>query len=203
MPNAPSFAILGFRAHTYWTSAVALTGSSHAPRVIERRRITFATGAERNVFHRAEADLDRARTLIAEVQVATEANAAREIAAFLADLRRGGVTVRIAVVPEAVNKLPEKLEDILKVHARMHAAEGNFYRAVVAQACTVTGLEVRRVVERELPALVCDLLGVKPPALEARLKEMGRTLGPPWSEDYKLATEAAWLHLEDDGADAS
>jgi len=203
MPNAPSFAILGFRPHTYWTSAVALTGSSHAPRVIERRRITFARGAERNVFHRAEADLDRARTVIAEVQVATEANAAREIAAFVADLRRGGVTVRIAVVPEAVNKLPEKLEDILKVHARMHAAEGNFYRAVVAQACTVTGLEVRRVVERELPALVCDLLGAKPPALEARLKEMGRTLGPPWSEDYKLAAEAAWLHLEDDGADAS
>jgi len=54
----------------------------------------------------------------------------------------------------------------------------------------VTGLEVRRVVERELPALVCDLLGVKPPALEARLKAMGRTLGPPWSEDYKLAAEA-------------
>ena len=203
MPNAPSFAILGFRPHTYWTSAVALTGSTHAPRVIERRRITFATGAERNVFHRAEAHLDRARTVIAEVQVATEANAAREIAAFVADLRRGGVTARIAVVPEAVNKLPEKLEDILKVHARMHAAEGNFYRAVVAQACTVTGLEVRRVVERELPALVCDLLGAKPPALEARLKEMGRTLGPPWSEDYKLAAEAAWLHLDDAGADAS
>jgi len=204
MPNQPSFAVLGFRPHTYWTSAVALAGSPHAPRVIERRRIAFAAGEERNVFHRAEAtDLDQAQALIAEVRVATEANAAREIAAFVADLRRDGVTVRIAVVPEAVNKLPEKLEDILKVHARMHAAEGNFYRAVVAQACAVTGLEVRRVVERELPALVCDLLGVKPPALEARLKEMGRTLGPPWSEDYKLATEAAWLHLEDAGADAS
>ena len=204
MSNAPSLAVLGFRPHTYWTSAVALAGSTHAPQVLERRRITFATGAERNVFHRAEAtDLDQAQALIAEVQVATEANAAREIATLIADLRRRGVSVRTAIVPEAVNKLPEKLEDILKVHARMHAAEGNFYRAVVAKACAVTGLEVRRVVERELPALVCDLLGVKPPALEARLKAMGRTLGPPWSEDYKLAAEAAWLHLEGAGADAS
>ena len=197
MPSAPSFAILGFRPHTYWTAAVALAGSPNAPRVIERRRIPFAAGDERMVFHRAETvDLARARSLIEEVRVATEANAAREIGALVADLRRDGVSVRVAVAPEATNKLPDKLEDILKVHSRMHAAEGNFYRGVVASACAVAGLEVRRVVERELPALVCDLLAIKPAALEARLKEMGRALGPPWSEDYKLATEAAWLHLD-------
>jgi hypothetical protein len=198
MPNAPISAILGFRPHTYWTSAVALAGSPHAPRVIERRRIAFAAGDERMVFHRAEqTDLASAGVLIEEVRAATEANAAREIGAFIADLRRDGVSIGIAVVPEAINKLPDRLEDILKVHARMHAAEGNFYRGVVASACAVLGLKVRRVVERELPALVSDRLEVKAPALQARLTEMGRALGPPWSEDYKLATLAAWLHLDE------
>ena len=202
MPNQPSTAVLGFRPHTYWTSAVALAGPRHAPRVVERRRIAFAAGDERMVFHRAEqTDLESARVLIEDVRAATEANAAREIGQFVADLQRDGVTVRVAVVPESVNKLPDNLEDILKVHARMHAAEGNFYRGVVASACAALGLEVHRAVERELPALVGDVLGVNVSDLEAQLKEMGRTLGPPWSEDYKLATEAAWLHLDDTGED--
>jgi hypothetical protein len=169
--------------------------------VIDRRRIVFATGEERMVFHRAEGvGLAAARALITEVQVATEANAQREIARFVADLARDGVSVRAAVTAAATSKLPEKLEDILRVHARMHAAEGNFYRDVVATACEACGLQVHRVVERETPALMGDLLGINFSMLEARLKEMGRTLGPPWSEDYKLAAQAAWLHLDGDEA---
>jgi len=167
--------------------------------VIERRRITFAVGDERMVFHRAEqTDIEAARALIEDVRAATEANAAREIGALLEDLKRDGVAVAVAVVPEAINKLPEALEDILKVHARMHAAEGDFYRAVVATACARVGLAVHRAVERELPALAADHLGVNIAAVETRLRTMGATLGPPWSEDYKLATLAAWLHLDED-----
>jgi hypothetical protein len=199
MAGQPAIAVLGFRPHTYWTSAVALAGPADAPRVIERRRITFATGNERMIFHRAEqTDLGSARVLIEDVRAATEANAAREIGALVEDLKRDGVSVAIAVVPEAINKLPEALEDILKVHARMHAAEGNFYRAVVATACASLGLDVHRAVERELPALAGDHLGVNIAAVEARLKTMGAALGPPWSEDYKLATLAAWLHLDEE-----
>jgi hypothetical protein len=100
------------------------------------------------------------------------------------------------VTAAATAKLPAKLEDIVRVHARMHAAEGDFYRDVVADACEAAGLEVRRVVERELPALVCDLLRIDPAALKARLRTMGAALGPPWSEDYRLASLAAWLGLE-------
>jgi hypothetical protein len=31
---------------------------------------------------------------------------------------------------------------------------------------------------------------------------MGVALGPPWSEDYRLATLAAWMQLEGEGASA-
>lgn len=199
MAGQPAIAVLGFRPHTYWTSAVALAGPADAPTVIERRRIEFATGPERMVFHRAEqTDIEAARVLIEEIRAATEANAAREIGALVEDLKRDGVSVALAVVPEAINKLPEALEEILKVHARMHAAEGNFYRKVVATACGRLGLEVHRAVERELPALAADHLGVNIAAVETRLKTMGAALGPPWSEDYKLATLAAWLHLDEE-----
>ena len=196
MARAPSTAILGFRPHTYWTAAVAVSGRPRAPKVLERRRIDFAAGKERGVFHQAETmDTATAEAMIAEVRVATEANALRGIGALLADLQRDGVSVRLAVVPSGNPAVPERVEEIVKSHSRMHAAEGNFYRAVVAAACSQLGLEVQRVPERDLPALTRAHLRIDEAALEARLKAMGAALGPPWSIDQKLATEAAWIRL--------
>jgi len=194
----PSFAVLGFRPHTYWTAVVALTGRLDEPRVLERRRIVFADEPERFVFHRAaELGPDAARAWIESVRATVEAGAAREIAALIADLERDGVWVRIAATAAATAKLPDRLDEILRAHSRVHAAEGDFYREVIASACAGLGLDVRRVVEREIPALMGDLLGVDGSMLADRLKRLGAMLGPPWSEDYKLAVQAAWLQLAD------
>jgi hypothetical protein len=201
MEEGPCVAVLGFRPHTYWTSVVALAGDVEAPRVIERRAIVFAAGEERNVYHHAaETDLAAAPALIERVRAATKANAVRELGGLIADLGRTGAVPRTAVTAAATAKLPAKLEDIVRVHARMHAAEGDFYRDVVADACQAAGLDVRRVVERELPDLVCDLLRIDSAGLKTRLHTMGAALGPPWSEDYRLASLAAWLGLEAAGA---
>ncbi len=199
-PSKPPGAIpvvLGFRPHTYWTAVVAVAGSADAPDIVERRRFEFAAGAERFVFHQAaQTTTVEAERLIANVRRATEANAQQAIRRLVDELSRRGFAARLAAVPAATAKLPDRLEDIVRAHSRIHAAEGNFYRDVIATACATAGLEVTRVVERELPALTCDLLGVGRPALDARLKAMGAALGSPWSEDQKLAAQAAWLRLE-------
>jgi hypothetical protein len=197
MPARPTTAVLGFRPHTYWTAVVALAGPAGSPQVLERRRIVFAEGLERFVYHQAETmDLAKAQSLIDAVRVATEANAAREIGALVADLRNDGVEVRCAVTAAGKARLPDDLADIVAVHARMHAAEGEFYRDVVAEGARAVGLEVHRAVEREAPALVAAKLGIDAAALEVRVKEMGAALGPPWNEDYRLAAQAAWTRLE-------
>ena len=196
MGDGSSLAVLGFRPHTYWTAVVALAGRPDAPRIVTRRRVDFAAGLERFVYHQAETlDPAEAQALIDRVRAAVEANAAREIGGLVADLRRDGVTVRVAVAPAGTAKLPEALADILRVHARMHAAEGNFYRDAVAAACDALGLRVHRVAERDLPSALGKALGVDAAALDARLRALGATLGPPWNEDYRLATQAAWLRL--------
>jgi hypothetical protein len=194
MPQTPPLAVLGFRPHTYWTAAVALTGEADAPQVMERRRIDFAAGDERSVYHRVETmDPDEANAWIARVWAACEADARRGIGQLVQDLAGSGVALGLAVVPIGRGKPPDNLEDIVASHSRMHAAEGDFYRGVVASACTALGLEVRRVIERDLPGTVARLLGGVPP--EPRLKAMGAALGPPWTEDQKLATLAAWSAL--------
>jgi hypothetical protein len=190
--------VLGFRPHTYWTAAVALAGEADAPEVVERRKITFATGDERMVYHRAaEVPAADAPALVAEVRVAVEGHVTEAVRAMVEDLQGAGRAVRCAVVPTAGLKLPERIEDIVRVHARMHAAEGELYRDIVADACAGLGLKVHRVIERELFPLACDRIGTSEAVLKTRLQAMGAALGPPWSEDQKLAVLAALVHLDD------
>jgi hypothetical protein len=197
---APTFVALGFRPHTYWTAAVALAGMVEAPRVAGRRRIVFAAGKERGVYHRAAAaGLEAAPATIEAVRDAVTANATAAIAAVAADLAREGLEVRAAAAPAGMAVLPYALADILPVHSRQHAAEGAFYRDVVAQACEAVGLAVSRPVEGELGDLMADRLGLDRAALAGRLAAMGAAIGPPWSEDYRLACLAAWLALDDGG----
>jgi hypothetical protein len=198
MPAGPSSAVLGFRPHTYWTAAIALAGEARTPQVVQRRRIDFASGDERGVYHRVETmAANEAEAWIARVWAKCEADTRRGVGELIKDLADSGVSLGVAVVPIGRAKPPDRWEEIIKSHSYMHAAEGDFYRGVVATACTNLGLEVRRVVERDLPAAVGNLLRVDRPELEQHLKWIGAALGPPWTEDQKLATLAAWSCLAD------
>lgn len=192
---ASARAVLGFRPHTYWTAAVAVAGAPDAPQVVHRRRFEFAGRGERFIYHQvAEAGVDRAAEMIARARAATIDNVAREVGGLRTDLERQGFEVTVACSAASTAKLPA-LDVVLAAHSRIHAAEGELCREVIAGGCAAAGLEVRRAVERELAALVADRLGVTASDVGARLKAMGPTLGPPWSEDYRLATLAAWLQL--------
>lgn len=194
----PTCAVLGFRPHTYWTAAAVVAGDPEHPEVLWRERLVFAGPGEKFPFHRAaEVPLAAAPGIIEASRRACAANLAAEVAELTERMAARGVEVRLAVTAAAMAKLPEALADILASHSRIHTAEGDFARDIVADACRTAGLAVRRVVEREAPALTADLLGVGPLELAARLKTMGAALGPPWSEDYKLAVQAAWLHLRE------
>jgi hypothetical protein len=185
---------LGFRAHTGWAAAVAVTKDCG---VLERRRIAYEPSSTRFVYHQAaEIDLRQAEDLIAVARDEAIAAAEREIRSLLAALTEKGVTVRAACVPASNSKLPNALADILAAHSRIHAAEGVFYRDALVEACARLGLKVGRVPERDLRSLAAGALKVAPEKLAARLQEMGKRLGPPSSEDQKLATLAALTALK-------
>src|SRR5471032_44758 len=120
-------AVLGFRPHTYWTAAIALAGDPQSPRVIERRRIDFASGDERGVYHRVETlAADEAEAWIARVWTACEADTRRGVGDLIHALSDRGVSLGVAVVPIGRAKTPDRWEDIIKSHSHMHAAEGDF-----------------------------------------------------------------------------
>jgi hypothetical protein len=173
-------AALGFRAHSGWAVMVAMTGGLP----VVRRRIEMVTGTgmrARQPYHAAEgmtvadaqAFLDR--TEAAAVKMATDS-----IRDAMRELESAGKRVERAVVLLGSGKPLPDLAKILAAHPLIHTAEGVFYRNVLLMACARCGLSTVGLKEREVPA---DLL--------AKTAAMGKILGPPWTQDEKLAAAAA------------
>jgi hypothetical protein len=182
-------AALGFRAHTGWAAAVVL---GEDWQVLKRRRIILEPKATRFIYHRAaEIPFDEALSLIGDARNESLSAAKCEIGAMLASLADHGTKIRAACVSGGNSRLPESLADILAAHSRIHAAEGAFYRDVLAEACARQGLSVARVPERDLWRLAASAIGASERELRERLNETGKRLRPPWGEDQMLAALAA------------
>jgi HEAT repeat protein len=96
----------------------------------------------------------------------------------------------VAVLQGSGRPLPE-LGKILAAHPLIHTAEGVFFRDVLESACEACGLAVTGIKEREVLEECAAALRTPVEDLQARLAAMGKALGPPWTQDEKLAAAAA------------
>jgi len=101
-----------------------------------------------------------------------------------------------AIVLAAGRPLPD-LAGILASHALIHTAEGEFFRQVIRKACETLAIAVTGIRERDLDARAASLFGKNKSRVDRKIAEQGRILGPPWTQDQKLATLAATLVLAD------
>ena len=85
----------------------------------------------------------------------------------------------------------------------IHTAEGEFFRRAFADACNRLKITVVRIRERDLPDRATKELRIAAPKLRAQLTNLGRDLGPPWTQDQKGAALAAWLLLAEAGKHAA
>jgi hypothetical protein len=196
--NPGMLAALGFRAHSGWAVLIGIAEPVSAPRVVLRRRIETADAniaGSRQPYHAAEGlafakaerliqkCLDSSRRL---ARAAVE-DAVRELQVY------GHVTAACGAILSSGRPLPA-LESILASHALIHAAEGELFRNVVVEAAERCKLQIIGVKAKELVAR-CQGELASTKHLEEHLSVVGRTLGPPWRQDEKLATLAAWLAL--------
>jgi hypothetical protein len=82
---------------------------------------------------------------------------------------------------------------ILAAHSLIHSADGELFRAALLHAAARTGLKPVAIRERELTYSASRVLRRKPADLTQRISDLGRPLGPPWSQDEKFASLVAWL----------
>lgn len=192
---------LGFRAHSGWAALVVLAGSPRAPVVIDRRRIELADSqipGSKQPYHAAEGlHPKRAEKLLARCIHTTRLLACRAVRAVVRDLRKKGHRVVGSGLLLASGRPTATLTlaTVLASHALIHTAEGELFRNVLIQASERAHLPVTRVRERELFACAAAKLRLPADKLQRCLSDLGRSLGPPWTQDQKCAALVAWLVL--------
>ena len=192
-------AALGFRTHSGWAAMVAVCLEKGAPRVLARERVQLVETFSyrfRQPYHTAEKlRLSEARKFVALVEAEAGRLAERAIHKLQSDLERQGIRATRCGLLLAAGKTLPNLEKILASHALIHAADGELFREALLRATKRSGLATVKIRERQLLEIGQQALRTDPGALVDRLRELGRPLGSPWSQDEKFAALAAWLAL--------
>jgi hypothetical protein len=200
-------AALGFRVHSGWAVLVVLRGPVEAPTILDRRRIEIAdveTAGSKQPYHAAQQlNLREAANLIAACVGASVRLAEKAVKAALEDATRNSFRVSACGVLIGSGKPLPTLEKILPSHPLLHTAEGELFRNAIMTACGNYGLSVTSVKEKEALIRSSSGLGISDEGIQQHLARMGKTVGPPWRQDEKSATLAAWLALAADAQGSS
>jgi hypothetical protein len=181
-------AAIGVRAHSGWAALVSVCGKPGSVQVLDRRRIVIADAkvpgakqpyhfAERLELHAAEKHIASCAAVSERLAVA----AIREVVKELNGYEISGVAILLA----SGRPLP-LLANILSSHALIHTAEGEFFRQIIRQGCASLGITVTGIRERDLDEDV-ELL--------FEIANLGKIVGPPWTQDQKTSALAAIMVL--------
>jgi hypothetical protein len=191
---------LGLKAHSGWAALVALGAQRGEPRVVDRRRIELVDGEDaawaRQPYHAAEGlSAGDARALVERSVESARRIAAREVRAAVARAEADEHHVAACAVLVGDGIPDWSVEEILAVHFRMHAAEGELFRGALARAARACGLRLVAIPEKRLAQHAEGALGASATHLQARIATLGRSIGPPWARDQKDAALAALVAL--------
>jgi hypothetical protein len=177
---------------------IGLGGSAGSPEIVERQRLSLCDGSfPRQPYHAAEnLPAARAEALVTRSLGAANALAQGAIAGAVKRLRASGREVAGAgLLLGSGRPLPGELAAILAAHPLIHTAEGEMYRAALRLACERASLPVVGIRERDVLTIASARQSLEPDVVRARVAALGKPLGPPWTQDHKLASLAAWLAL--------
>ena len=192
-------AALGLRAHSGWAALVAVAGTRSSIEVVDRRRIELSASkapGPKQPYHQAEGQkLEKARQIVTRYSEEAGRLASEGFRTVLADLKtRGHSVVGCGLLLASGRPLPD-LESILASHALIHSADGELFRDAIADAAEKNRLPLFRIKEKEATGETASRLGIEAGELQRRVAALGKTVGPPWTQDQKLAAIAAWLAL--------
>jgi hypothetical protein len=193
-------AAIGIRAHSGWAAVVSVSlNDAGKLAILDRRRldITAGQGARaKQPYHYAETlDFSKAERFLKNYFQASAKLACKAFDELLDGLRAQKYRVAAVAVLCASGRGLPALAGILASHALIHAAEGEFFREVLWNACSGRRLSAVGIRERDLDNCAESALGRAAPAIRRQVSTLGRALGPPWTSDQKTAALAAAIAL--------
>jgi hypothetical protein len=190
---------LGFRVHSGWAAMVALTMEQNEPVVLRRERVQLVETFSykfRQPYHTAEKlPFAKAQEFVSK----TDAEAFRLGRSALRKLQdelkqQGSAVGNCGLLMASGRKLPE-LPKILASHALIHTADGELFREALGRASEECGVSVLRVKEKELQHAAEETLRMDGNSALQKVTQIGKPIGPPWSQDEKYAALVAWIAL--------
>jgi hypothetical protein len=194
---------LGVRTHSGWAAVVAVAAGPDGISIAHRGRLELVVpgpDAVRQPYHEADGlTLERARRIVADATELASRLAAEGLAAVAERVRGDGRVEACGLLLSSGRPLPG-FEAILASHAAIHAAEGELYRDAIRSAATARRWTVAGSPEKQVWTRAGAAVGRPPAAVQKRVAGLGKSLGPPWTQDEKLATAAAIVALSEAGA---
>ncbi len=191
-------AAIGVRMHSGWGALVAVSNNAGTVEVMERQHIAITPSGTRGgnqPYHFAKSlELPEAEKFLGDYFVASKRLALAAVQDLVRELVGQYRVVGSAVLLASGRPLPP-LSKILASHALIHAAEGEFFREAFSKACESVDLPVTGFRERNLDECVQTTFGKAATRMRQQIATLGRSLGPPWTQDQKMAALAALVVL--------
>jgi hypothetical protein len=196
---------LGFRAERGGSAVVGVAVDGREPRVVLNAFLSTAAEGDRLSFEPYHVAFEMARS----------GGLSPKVAAAAAEGRKRQSEIAVKSLDEIVSKLKEEkckpavaallinragwitdlLEHSLSAPEHPPVAEGLAVRDALRFAFKQSGLKVIEMDEKSLQEVASKELRLSTAAIDARLKDLGKTAGKPWRKEQKLACLAAWLAL--------
>ena len=177
---------------------MAVSNNAGTVEVIERQRVNISIPGTRGgnqPYHFVKSlELQEAEKFLGDCFVASKRLALAAVRDLVGELGGQYCVVGSAVLLASGRPLPP-LAKILDSHALIHAAEGEFFREAFSKACESLDLPVTGFRERDLDECVKTTFGKSATRMSQQISSLGRSLGPPWTKDQKMATLAALVVL--------
>jgi hypothetical protein len=187
---------LGLKARTGRAVLVALGGDVHEPQLIERSQIQLLPEGAWAPYHAAEGlDPAEARESVKRSIAAAQRLATSGIRDAARRVMKAGHELRGCEVLVGKGMPNWSTDEILAVHVRMHAAEGELFRDVLVAGGRANDLDVTTLPDKTALDAATKILGLTRKRLDAHLAALGRSAGPPWGKDQKEAATAALAAL--------
>jgi hypothetical protein len=189
----PAPCVVSAAEHAGWAHVVCVAAPGNVPAVIDRRRVTLIdAGLPTLPYHHDSIGMreDKANVLIARVQASIASCTARALHGLLTDLAPAYTVVGLAIRKPPFAELPGTVAAVWRSYRLQCAADGMLYQLAMCSAARDLGLKVALCLRGEEIARAAVGLDVPVGDMESFVRDTGRRLGPPWTQEHRRAYAA-------------
>jgi hypothetical protein len=191
-----NIAAIGLKAKTGRAVAVVLRGPADSPQLIKRTELTLHDPRVPATFQPYHEVMDlpwnESQIKVKPFIRAIEKVATKAISQLVRELHSEGLKVVGVGIAGSADR---DLSKIGNFHIRAHGAEGLLFRQVLEFAARANKLPHRTFIEKSLQTQAASELGCTIVKLNNYLTTLGRTIGPPWRTDHRIAATVAWVTM--------